>query len=342
MFIEIIILLQIYCMAKTFISSISHDDVSDSEFIEYDPKKDTVAYPVYRNDIKFKKHRNIDPSRAIWADDVKSDFNGKDTDLIDYRIEECAREKYTMIDLSYMEANCFFNMVHNNLFSTFCNSLQHIFAENSKLDEIPDIICLKFLLTLDVSSNRLTKLPKLPASLEELIVNNNKLTSIQQNLPKLLRFNGNDNNISEFNCPPLLERIHLKNNPIAYIPRLDNLYFLDIATTKISHLFPCKNLKWLDISYTQIKALPEMDSLQHLTCIDASLQDITKLKNLHAIEMSGSQIVHVQYLSCLSTLVYKNGMDLKLSKKYLITHTKKNENDDIEITFAPEKKLHIS
>ncbi|VBB17934.1 hypothetical protein YASMINEVIRUS_397 [Yasminevirus sp. GU-2018] len=310
-----------------------HDDGTDRAFIDYDPKRDTRPYPVYRNDIKFRKHREVNPSRAIWTEDVASDFHNKDTDSIDYRIEECIREKYEMIDLSHMESDCFVNMMRHKAFPILCTKLQHIFAKDCNLEEVPDLTCFKALLTLDLSSNKLSELPKLPKTLEELIVNNNKLTSIKHDLPKLLRFNGADNNISVFNYSPTLERIHLKNNPISYVPQLDNIYFLDIATTRITQLHPCKNLKWLDVSYTQIEALPEMDSLQHLSCNESNLKDISKLKNLHTMEMVRSQIERVPYFKDLFTMVYEFGSKFALSKHYSIKHVKKNKRDIVEITF---------
>ena len=86
-------------------------------------------YPVYRNDIKFKKFRNIDPSMAIWNDDVKHDYYNKDTDSVSYRIEECIREKSEMIDLSHMDEDCFINLFAHKMFPTIRVKIQHIFAK---------------------------------------------------------------------------------------------------------------------------------------------------------------------------------------------------------------------
>lgn len=298
-----------------------------------DLKKDTRPYYVYRNDIKFKKHRNIDPSRAIWTDDVKNDFFTKDTDSIDYRIEECIREKHIMIDLSHMESDCFTQLMEHELFPTLCAKIQHVFAKDCNLNVLPDLRYLRSLLTLDVSFNVLTELPLLPITLEELIVNNNKLTSIKHNLPNLLRFIGSDNNISEFNYSPTLERVHLTNNPISYVPQLDNLYFLDIATTKVSHLYSCKKLEWLDMSYTEIDCLPEMESLQHLSCNYSNLKDVTDLKNLSSLELVGSNIKVLPYFKDLCSLVYDDGSKLLLSKYYNMKRVTKNKKNIVEVTF---------
>lgn len=310
-----------------------HDDGSDKAFIDYDPKKNTEPYPVYRNDIKFRHHRDIDPSRAVWSNDVKCDFSNKDTDSIDYRIEECIREKCEMIDLSHMTKDCFNLLLSHKTFPKIKTKLQHIFAKGCKLTSIPSLECCVSLLTLDLSCNQLTLLPTLPKTLEELIVNDNRITDIITDLPNLLRFNGDNNLISYINYSKKLERIHLKNNPIKIIPNFENLYFLDISTTKISKLYPCPNLKYLDISFTEIPELPAMDLIQVLVCTDSSLSDITNLKNLYNLDMVRSKINCLPYFKSLQKVCYEDGHRFRLSQHYSIKYSKKSKLNIVEIMF---------
>lgn len=311
-----------------------YDDGSDRAFREYDSRKNN-PYPVYRNDIKFKKLRNIDPKRAVWHDDVKNDYYTKDTDSIDYRIEECIREKSEMIDLSHMDENCLVALFSHKLFPSIRGKIQHLFAKDCGLREIPKLDCLISLLTLDLSCNKLKSLPDLPTSLEELIINDNRIAEINNELPHLLRFNGDDNIISKFNYPKNIERIHLKGNPISYIIRLDALYFLDIAKTNIIQLYPLPNLKYLDVSFTNVKTLPMMDSLQVLVCNDSTLMDITSLKNLHTLDMVRSKVVYIPYFKDLQKIVYERGDVFGISKQYAgkLKHIKHNRNNIIETTF---------
>jgi len=290
-------------------------------------------YPVYRNDIKFKKQRNIDPSLAIWTNDVRNDYLNKDTDSIDYRIEECKRENYEMIDLSHMDDDCFKLLFEHESFPTIKNTLQHVFATNCKLQTLPNLNQLSSLLTLDVSCNELTFLPNLPNSLEELIVDENKLTEINIDLPNLLRFNGDNNNISKIVYAKSLERIHLSNNPVSKIIGFDKLYFLDVSSTNITILYACPNLKYLDVSKTKITELPPMNSLQTLVCIDSDLSDINKLKNLHNLDMAGSKIANLPYFNGLRKLTYIDGTYLIISQRYHINYLKKNKFNIIEMTF---------
>jgi hypothetical protein len=308
-----------------------YDDGSDKAFIDYIPEADTRPYPVYRNDIKFRQHRNIDPSRAVWDNDVQCDFHNKDTDCISYRIEECIREKGEMIDLSHMNKDCFNLLMSNNVFPKIKNKLQHIFAKDCNLLNLPNLDCCSALLTLDISSNNLISLPKLPESLEELIVNDNRITEVSNNLPNLLRFNGDNNLICNINFSKTLERIHLKNNPIIHIPGFENLYFLDISTTKINKLYSCPQLKYLDISYTEIITLPDMESLQSLICVDSSLTDITKLKNLYSLDMVRSKINRIPYFKNLHTLNYDDGAKFGMSRNYRIKYFKKSKMNIIEM-----------
>lgn len=303
--------------------------------IEDNSSKNTKPYPVYRNDIKYRKHRNIDPSLAIWSDDVKQDFHNKDTDSIDYRIEECLREKGQMLDLSHMNKNCFDLLFNHPTFPKIKTTLQHVFARDSDLTTLPNLECLLSLLTLDVSSNNLTTLPKLPKSLEELIINDNSITCITSDLPNLLRFNGDNNLISKMKFSKKLERIHLKNNPIAQIPAFDNLYFLDVSSTKIVKLYPCPNLKYLDVSSTIITELPVMDSLHTLLCNDSSLKDITKLKNLTSLDMIRSDINRIPYFKNLTKLTYAHADCNKfdMSRKYRIKFERQNKMNIVEMTF---------
>ncbi len=109
-------------------------------------------YTVYRNDIKYREHRNIDMSRALWTDDIKKDYINKNTDGIDYRIEDCKREKYETLDISHIERFCFKELFLNEIFKTIKNKIQHIFAQDCGLIYIPNLTELSNLQTLDISS----------------------------------------------------------------------------------------------------------------------------------------------------------------------------------------------
>ena len=297
------------------------------------------SYVVYRNDIKYKKHRNIDMSRAIWDDDVKKDFEEKDTDGIDYRIDECKREKSETLDLTHMDKYCFEQLFSHQTFSNIKKSLQHIFAKYSNLKTIPNLLILKKLQTLDISCNKLKELENLPESLEELIVNDNNLTSIDIQLPNLKRFNGSNNMLEKFNYSNSLERLHLQNNPINVIPKLTNLYFLDISNTKITEIYSMPRLKYLDICNTEITIVPAMSSLEVLLCNNSSVNDISAINTIYSLEMINSKINCIHYMPNLNSIRYhdQDSAKLKLSKRYKILCQKQNTLLINEITFVQNK-----
>jgi hypothetical protein len=300
---------------------------------EEEPKK----YVVYRNDIKYKKHRNIDMSRAIWNDDVKKDFQEKDTDAIDYRIEECKHEKSETIDLTHMDKYCFEQLFSHQSFSSIKKTLQHIFAKDSELRSIPDLLSVNNLQTLDISCNKLKELGNLPESLEELIVNDNKLINIDVHLPKLKRFNGSNNMIEKFNYSNSLERLHLQNNPINMIPKLTNLYFLDISNTKITEIYSMPKLKYLDICNTEINIVPAMPALESLLCNNSSVSDISSINTIYSLEIINSKIKCIHFMPNLNSIRYHDSDKIKLSQRYKILYQKQNKLLINEITFIQNK-----
>lgn len=312
------------------------DDGSDKAFKYYDPKLDKRKYPVYRNDIKYKKHRNVDPSRALWNDDVKNDFHNKDTDSIEYRIEECIREKYAILDLSHMDANCFEKLFSDQTFLSIITKIQHLFAKDCHLKNVPRLDGMISLQTFDVSCNKLKELPKLPESIEELIVNDNKLTSITNDMPKLLRLNCDNNYINNIKFSDTLERIHIKNNPIEKIPDLDRIYYLDASLTKIKTVGNFPNLKHLFVGSTCVSAIRDLKCLELLYCNSSSVKNITNTPNMQSIEMVDTHVECLPFMAKLNRLTYTQSNKFKLSKRYRIYSVKKNKNDIIELTFKTE------
>lgn len=302
---------------------------------EYDPKKDTRKYHVYRNDIQYGKKRNIDPKRAIWSDDVKYDYYNKDVDTIEYRIEECRKEKYEMLDLSHMDSDCFELLFSHTKFNTIRKKVQHLFAEDCGLHDLPDLNMFKSLLTLNISKNNLKYLGKLPETLEELVVNDNKLISVLNVMPNLVRFIGSNNNIRHFRFPESIERLHIDRNPFySPIPTLNRLYHLDIAETYVSMVAPNPSLKYIDVTRNMnIKNLPSLPLLDHLCCNYSSIEMIGDMPVVRIIEMINAKIQMVPYLKTLQSLVYSDTQTLYLNKKYMIKRVRKNTNGINEIIF---------
>lgn len=300
---------------------------------EKSEKKYTFSYHVHRNDLKYKHMRCIDPSRAIWNDDVKEDFYNKNTDDIEYRIEEFIREKYQLLDLSYMDDKCFDLLQRHKMFDKVKKNVLYIFAQNSDLSVVPDLDNFEKLLVLDLADNKITKLPKLPITIEELILTNNELECIDHNMPNLKRLKINNNEIKELKYCDKLESLYANNNPINKIPTMNELYYLNISSTKIKFIKSYPKLKYLDCSHSDISTIPAMDSLLTCICNYSSVNNISELKNLEILEMIESGISCVHYMDNLHSLKYNKDMKFKISKKYKIYGILKNKCDIIETVF---------
>jgi Leucine-rich repeat (LRR) protein len=290
-------------------------------------------YVVYRNDIKYKNYRNIDPNRARWKSDVENDYKYKDTDSIEYRIYDCEKENYETLDLSHMESDCFDKLFSNKLFMTIRNKLKHIFARDSNISRIHDLDEFTSLQTLDISNNKLTHIPKLPISIEELIVNDNNITNIDNDLPNLKRLNAKNNKICKINYNRNIESMYINNNPISEITRLDKIYYLDISNTNIDNLESLPSLTYLDCSHTKIQHIPKMDLLEHLICSESNVQDIDTMNSLKFLEIINTKVKKLKYMRNLCAMSYHNDNNFDISSSYKIKFIKKNKADIIEILF---------
>lgn len=307
--------------------------ILDNDKCTHDNKNEG-KYVVYRNDIKYKKYRDIDPEKAVWDDDVRDDFMKKYTDDIEYRIEECKREKYTTLDLSYMDKDCFNKLFTHKNYTDIRDKLQHVFAKCSSIENIENRLNeIKNLQTLDLSCNKLKHLPILPESLEELIINDNDMNILDHPLPNLKRLNACNNNLKTINFSDDLERLHISNNPIVELPGLTKLYYLDVSTTNVKCLKLFPKLRYLDCRFTQIKKMPKMESLETLICTDSEMEDISDLDDLKILVMVRSKIKRIHFMKSLETLKYYLFDDITLSKQYKIGYVKKNKNNINEIFF---------
>lgn len=296
-------------------------------------------YTVYRNDIKFKKYKNIDPECANWTDDVKSAFLNSNTDSIEYRIEECIKENLETIDLSNMTSKCFDDFLSHSQFKTIVNKVQHIFAQSSNLSVIPNLHKFTNLITLDLSNNELTTIQNLPESLEELILNNNKLTSfVHNNLPNLKRLKITNNNIVEIKLSNSIESAYLDNNPITNITCINNIKYLNISNTNITHIYSYPKLEIIECQYTKIKCIPKMNTLKELICNYSQVSDISELKYLETIEMINTQITKIHYMNSLYSLKYHGDNIFRLSNLYQLFNIMKNKRNINEILFKPSNK----
>jgi Leucine-rich repeat (LRR) protein len=305
---------------------------------DYDPEKDTRSYHVYRNDIKYRDKNDIDIERAIFEnDDVKNDFMYGDTDTIDYRIKDCIREKFQVLDLAHMSSNVFALLKSHSSFDNIASKVEVLSANDCSIETLDDLSMFSNLISLNIGDNNLRKLPKLPNSLEELIIDNNKITLIPY-MSNLKRLRARNNHLRKIHYSDSMESLNLSKNPnLTELSPLSRLYHLEVGETGISDVPVCPNLKYLDLHETAVRSLPELPNLHILSCVRSELSDISKLTNLYSLVSTDSKLRRIHYMETLQTITYNSAHqnDIRLSNRYRVHRIFRNKNDVIEALFKP-------
>jgi len=105
----------------------------------------------------------------------------------------------------------FLDVSHNNLQSFppalwELPSLKHLFAHHNCIDNIPNTVLTTHLEVIDLSHNRLTKIPKFFTLIKDVRVADNDLTSLPEeiwNSKSIVNLNASSNCISEINFPQI-------------------------------------------------------------------------------------------------------------------------------------------
>lgn len=296
----------------------------------------TSKYPVYKNDIKFKKFNEIDSKNALYIDCSENDLN-QDIDSINYRINECIRENYDLLDLSNMTSNCIDQLIDHPQYKLIQKNLKHLFITNSQIYQIHSLQHFHNLETIDLNNNFLKLLPLLPNTIQELNIENNQLTQINQLLPNLKRLFCQNNLIQNILLCNSIERLQCQNNPITSIEPFDgqlpNLYYADISNTAIKNIIPMDKLKYLNCSNTAIISLPKLSSLKTLIANNSSLSDISLIDSLESIQIINNHINHLHYSESLKELIFHKSQHILFSNKFKINYLQENRNNIYKVVF---------
>lgn len=297
-------------------------------------EKDGRPYPVYRNDIKFKKYRNIDPKRAIWiGDGVEKDFNEVNTDGLDYRIKQCRKEKYDSIDLSHLTQDIVSSFFESEFFKRHAKDIHHLFINNSNVSELHDLNELNSLETLDISYNNLIKLPELPSSLTELVANNNRLKALESSLENLLRLDISHNKITNFSKFDKIKTINISHNKISTIYcKYDNVTNMICSNNPISQLPEMPKLKSLDCSNTNICQIFDFMNLTNIISNNSNLSKLERIPRLESLEVIQTKIDKLKYFSSLKVLIINESSNITISDDYKVLSAIK-VNNALEVKF---------
>lgn len=292
-------------------------------------------YPVYRNDIKFKKLRDIDPEFAIWADkDVEKDFKEMDTDSLEYRIKICRMEKYNVMDLSRLDPEIIEAFFECSFYDRHKSDIIHMFMNHSNISSLPSLRDMTSLETLDVSGNYLRELPEMPDSLTELLVPGNLLRSINVRLPHILRLNVSDNQITKIPELNSVRRLYIENNDVSSLncsyPRLRDFR---CSKNPISQLPEMDKLEYLECSKTGVHRIFDYMQLKHIVCNDSHIDKIERVPRIETLEIIRTKIKNLKYFPNLKTLLFNKESDIEISGRYKVKSAVSTKKNIFEVRF---------
>jgi len=299
----------------------SNDDITSSE----------EKYVVYKNDLKFKNLRNIDPKKSIWdTEDVHDHYYNTDLDVLKYRLRECRKSKFTYLDLSHLGITEFPKLKKWKYYDELKN-LKFLFLNNNKLT-ICDEALKKFtkLEVLDISTNQIKEITFFPKSLIEFVCHNNNLKRIpsHDNLKKL---DCSSNKITELHSHQNLKDLICDHNRLEKIISYNNITRLVCSYNPLLTINTLNNATHLDCSNTKMSGrINDMPSLTHFICNFTKIDDISNLTTLQCLETLGGSITKIPYIDTLKDLLYRDTQDIILASKYkIIEHVKEHDNSYI-------------
>ena len=306
-----------------------------------------TGYSITKNDLKYKKMRNLDVKKINTFDkNNKNEYNKELEDLyynnnfdtLEYRIQECKKEGNKILDLKYLDFKKF-----PNLNKDLIENLEELYISNNEIDELPDLDQYKKLKILDVSVNKLKKIGNLPSKIIEFCCFENKLEDINQikNCHELKTLYISNNAIKDISCIenhptleillanfnkikdiprniPNLKKIQIKNNRLKKIKSYSKLIYLDCRNNNITEIEDQVSLKDLIISYNEISDIPIINTLKYLEIVHTNIEKIKFMKRL-------------EELICLSTKVKF------ISSKYKLKKSHNHNSKYLNLFFIPQE-----
>ena len=285
------------------------------------------TYQIYDNDLKYKKYKYIDTDRILDYTDTE------DRDTLNYRLKESQKDKEMTLDLCHLNLSTLPQNLSSNTF--------YLFLTDNLFENINDLTYCKHLRVLDVYNNKLTHLPKLPTSIEEVSCRQNNLISIDtlKYCPNIKRLDCSNNKLLNISTLHSLEILICDNNNLTELPILPNIIKLNCNSNKINELNNLKNtntLRILECDNNKLTSLPEFTSIEELYCNNNKINQLSNLNRIRILHCYENPLKLIPFYNTLKELLCDYG-NIGLSKLYANKIIdKKLYKDDSRVLFMFE------
>lgn len=295
--------------------------------------KDNDKYIIYKNDLKYRKFRELDESKIIFnSSDVKQLYKS-DLDTIDYRLHECEEEKYITLDLKCINLNEFPNLSHK-----IKNNLQFLFLGDNNLREFPNLSEFNSLEMLEINHNKIKNINHIPHSLFELCCRENLIDEfVLSEKHKLERLDIRHNHLHNIILSQNIKILDIGfNNLSISIGNMYNLEKLLCSHNQIKEIYNCPKLSYLDCKSNPINSIKDCQNIEHIVCSNTLLNSLPYSPNIQTIECFHTNINELPYCKKLYELLCDNGQINKISSKYKIKSAEVYKDKIMHIIFDIE------
>ena len=240
-------------------------DTECSQSYEYDLGEKKIAY-IYQNDLKYIKHNDIDITKVK---DLPKDY---DFSTIENRINDCIKNNYELLDLNHLELNELPIIIQQH---SHLHNIKYLFLSNNNIENITNLAYFKHLTVIDLANNKLSSIPNLPGTIEELTIKNNKIR--HEHLEKytfLKRLDISNNKLNNISVIDSLEILICDDNNLATISKYPKLKKLSCERNNIKTIYPSPHLKIIGCEENNITTIMNFPKLRELYCNDNEITTI--------------------------------------------------------------------
>ena len=270
-----------------------------------------TQYHVYKQDLKFRRHRGIDPLKAKWTTDVKKDYD-EDHDTVEYRLKEGKDCNYEYLDFTDLDLTEF-----PEIPSDICKKIINLFINTNKIKKSLNVSKFINLKVLDCSDNEIEEIIVCSDSkIEELVCKNNCLEKLPKT-PHIVRLDCSNNAILDITIYPKMRTLTCKSNLIKKLNGSLKLKNLNCSENPIKYIGDYNNIEVLDISTTKMTNIDTyMPKLNTLFMNNTSITSIPVMETLEFLEMSDSPVKKLPYMPNITSVVASHGILTDISSQY--------------------------